>query len=202
MRLKIYFQAILILIIGSIIGFFYYSFFHIKEDKISKIEDDQTKKKIYENNEISNEMTNIEYNSEDGKGNTFYINAKKAVINLNDKKKNLVKMEGVTSIIFLKDKGQIIVYSNNAVYNKSNHDTSFYDSVEMVYMDNSILAENLDLKFSENKSTIYNNVVFKNNNLSLYTDKIFFDMVSGNIKFQMMDNTKKVKLITKNEFVN
>ena len=111
-------------------------------------------------------------------------------------------MEGVTSIIFLKDKGQIIVYSNNAVYNKNNHDTSFYDSVEMVYMDNSILAENLDLKFSENKSTIYNNVVFKNNNLSLYTDKIFFDMVSGNIKFQMMDNTKKVKLITKNEFVN
>ena len=40
----------------------------------------------------------------------------------------------------------------------------FITKLESEYLDNSIFLENLDIKFSEKKSTMYNDVVFKNSN--------------------------------------
>ena len=202
MSFKSYLQGLLVLIIGIIIIFFYYSFFYSKNKEMIKETKNTIKKEIYVNEEISNELTNIEYNSTDSNGNTFYINAKKAIIDFDNKEKNEVQMKGVTSIILLKNRGQIVVSSKNATYNKINHDTFFYNDVEITYLNNIIVAQNVDLKFSDKESVIYNNVIYKNNDLSLYSDKIFIDMLTGNIKLQMLDDTNKVKLIARNEFIN
>ena len=59
----------------------------------------------------------------------------------------------------------------------------------------------MDVLFTKNLSTIYSNVVYKNNNLNLSTDIILIDMESGDIKLKMLNN-KKVNLITKYEFIN
>ena len=43
---------------------------------------------------------------------------------------------------------------------------------------------------------------FENNKLVLKTDKILIDMISGDIKLEMVNKKNKVKLFTKNEFIN
>ncbi len=202
MRLKLIFQAFLALIILAIIILFYYSFIFEKNlDEISS-EENLKKKEIVINKEIAEELVNIEFNSYDEEGNSYYINAEKAVIELDDKKKNLVKLYGVVSIINIKTRGIINIYSENAVYNKINHDTSFYNNVRAEYLDSWMISQNLDVNFTEKKTIIYNNVIYKNDQISLNTDKIFFNMSTGDIKLEMLDKTKKVKLETKYESFN
>tara|TARA_Y100001935_G_scaffold255546_1_gene269359 strand:- start:3522 stop:4130 length:609 start_codon:yes stop_codon:yes gene_type:complete len=202
MKLKLFFQGILFISIISILIAFYYVFLQNKNEKnlISK-EDD-----LILDNEVSNELINIEYNSIDAEGNTFYINAEKAIIEFKDQSgidnESEVSLNGVISVINLKEKGIINIYSDYAIYNKLNHDTLFYDNVKVEYLGNSISADNLDLIFSKKISRIYNNVVYKNNKLNLNTDKAIIDMVSGDIKLEMNEKNKKVKLISKYEYIN
>ena len=202
MKLKLFFQGILFISIISILIAFYYVFLQNKNEKnlISK-EDD-----LILDNEVSNELINIEYNSIDAEGNTFYINAEKAIIEFKDQSgidnESEVSLNGVISVINLKEKGIVNIYSDYAIYNKLNHDTLFYDNVKVEYLGNSISADNLDLIFSKKISRIYNNVVYKNNKLNLNTDKAIIDMVSGDIKLEMNEKNKKVKLISKYEYIN
>ena len=203
MKLKSVFQIILVLTIVLIIVAFYYTFLIQKNTDDSITSSKESKKEnVKLDNQISNELVNIEYNSTDSEGNTFYINAERAIVNLEDQKNNQVRLEGIVSIIYLKNKGTINIYSNNAIYDKVNHDTLFYNNVKVEYLDNSILAENLDIKFTKKMSRIYNNVIYKNNNFNLNTDQILIDMKSGDIKLKMMDEGNKVRLISKYEFIN
>ena len=116
--------------------------------------------------------------------------------------KDIVSMEKVISIINLKERGIINIYADNAVYNKVNNNTFFSNNVIIEYLDNTINAENLDVIFTDKISRVYNNVLFKNNNLNLITDKIFINMLTGNIKLEMKNNFDKVKLITNYELAN
>ncbi len=202
MRLNLIFQVILVLSILIIISILYYTFLLNKDSKTQILSENVEQIDDNLDNKISNELNNIEYNSIDKKGNTFYINAKRAIIELdeNNNNSNKVKLEGVVSIINIKNKGIINVYSDNAIYDKVYHDTFFFNNVKIEYLNNSIFSENLDLLFTKKISKIYNNVVYKNNNLNLNTDKIIIDMTTGDIKLEMNNKKEKVKLITKYEF--
>ena len=150
MKLRLVFQAILIFSILTIIGIFYYKFFQNQENIALIDEKNELKEDILEN-EISSQLVNIEYNSIDSNGNTFYINAKKATVILQDQMENKVNLDGVVSIINLKNKGFINVYSKKAIYDKVTNDTKFFNDVRIEYLDNIILSENLDILFSEEK---------------------------------------------------
>tara|TARA_Y100000817_G_C16780294_1_gene510256 strand:- start:287 stop:847 length:561 start_codon:yes stop_codon:yes gene_type:complete len=183
-------------------GVFYYSFIIDKKNKTSKSEEIDKEINIALDDKISNELINIEYNSVDDDGNIYYINAKRAIVQNDDTKKNIIELEGVISFIDIKNKGIINVYSDNAIYDKLNHNTSFFKNVKIEYLNNSIFAENLDLLFTEKISKIYNNVSLKNKNLIVETDRILIDMVAGDIKLDMMNKNEKVNLRTNYEFIN
>ena len=199
MKLKLIFQTILILTIFIIIIAFYYTFFAEKNKDIENLSrlDDTKKIETEINEKVSSELTNIEYNSTDDKGNIYFINAKKAIIELEGQKSNKVNLEEVTSFINLKNKGILNIYAKNAIYNKVSHDTLFYNGVKIEYLDNIITSQNFDLIFSKNLSNIYNNVVYKNRNSSLISDNIIIDMETGDIKLKMINKVKKVKFINK-----
>ena len=116
--------------------------------------------------------------------------------------KSTVRLENVVSIINIKNKGIININSKNAIYDRVNNNTSFYNNVEIDYLQNSIYSQNLDLIFTEKFSRIYNDVIYKNDKLILNTDMMFIDMITGDIKLQMNEKEKKVKLIADNEFIN
>ena len=44
---------------------------------------------------------------------------------------------------------------------------------------------------------MYNNVIFNSDNFNLYTDRILIDMISGDIKLGVINDTEKVKFIKK-----
>ena len=202
MNVKNYFQIAISVIIILILVSFYYNFLRQDAKEASDFDKNKKNEISISISENSNELNNIEYNSIDSDGNSYYLNAKKALIKLDEEKKNEVLLEDVTSIINLKEKGIIYIKSKNASYNKQTNDTFFYKDVEINYLDNSIASDNLDLIFSEKISNIYNNVVYKNKNLNLITDNIFIDMVSGDINMKMKNKSSKVKFTTNYEFIN
>ena len=202
MNLKSVFQIVLIFTIFTISGVFYYKFFVIKNKKTESITENKEQLNIKLEDKIESELINIEYNSSDNEGNTFYINAERAMVSRKDIESNNINLEGVISIVNLKNKGIINIYSKNALYNKQNNNTLFFNDVKIEYLDNTIYSQNLDFMFTEKISKVYNNVVYKNNNLNLTTDKILIDMNTGDVKLEMINNYDKVKLIANYEFIN
>ena len=202
MKLTSVFQIIIIFLVILILGIFYYIFFVSNQVSLNSVEDIEEKKFDGINKEIKNQLINIEYNSSDENGNTFYINAERAIVETDNIDDNNVSLEGVVSIINLKEKGIINVYSKSALYNKINNNTYFFNKVRVEYLDNVIYSENLDIIFTDKTSKAYNNVILNNNKLNLTTDKIIIDMITGDIKLEMNDNLKKVKLITDYDFAN
>ena len=202
MNLKSVFQIILLFTIFTISGIFYYKFFATKDKKAELITENKEQLSSKLEDKIESELINIEYNSSDSEGNTFYINAERAIVSKKDTKNNNINLEGVISIINLNNRGIINIYSKNAIYNKQNNNTLFFNDVKIEYLDNIIYSQNLDFLFTEKISKVYNNVVYKNNNLNLTTDKILIDMKTGDIKLEMINNYEKVKLIANYEFVN
>ena len=202
MKLKYFLQLLILIIITAILIIFYFSFLSEKNDK-NKIVTNKTE----ETNNLSNQqdlniLTNIEYNSSDENGNNYYLNAEKAIISQNIENKNNVKLENVTSFISIKNKGIIYIYAKNANYNKENHNTLFYNEVKIEYLDNLINSDRLDLNFTDGISKIYNNVIVASSNFKLNSDKILIDMLTGDIKLEMLKKSDKVKLITNYEFIN
>ena len=202
MNLKSVFQIVLIFTIFTISGIFYYKFFVIKNKKTESITENKEQLNSKLEDKIESELINIEYNSSDSEGNTFYINAERAMVSKKDTKNNNINLEGVISIVNLKNKGIINIYSKNALYNKQNNNTLFFNDVKIEYLDNTIYSQNLDFIFTDKISKVYNNVVYKNNNLNLTTDKILIDMKTGDVKLEMINNYDKVKLIANYEFIN
>ena len=201
MNIKSYLQIGLVIIIVIILSVFYYSFLKQNNTKpeIVDLSDQNINLKKKTN---KTELNNIEYSSVDNEGNSYYLNAQNATIQLDEDKKNEVQLQGVISVINLRNKGIIYINSKNATYNKQNHDTFFYNNVEINYLDNFIQSENFDLIFSEKISKIYNKVVFNTNNFNLNTDKVSINMISGDIQMGMNNKKDKVKFVSKYEFVN
>ena len=202
MNLKKVLQLVIILSIFLIIGYFYYNFFFKDKNITQNTTDISETNKSNLDNEIISELSNIEYNSSDKNGNTYYINAEKAFVNLEDQKESKINLEKVVAIINIRNKGIINIFSSKAYYNKVSHDTEFFDGVKVDYLNNSIVSENFDLLFTKNISQIYNNVIINNDNLNLYTDNLIIDMLSGDVKLKMNEKSKNITLITNNEFIN
>ncbi len=202
MNIKLFLQVVLVLSIITILTIFYYSFFSKQSKTSSNTFNNTSEDETIINNDVLNELVNIEYNSTDDDGNSFYINAERATTVLDEKDQNKVNLEGVVAIIDLKNKGIINIFSKNAVYDKVSNNTLFFNNVRAEYLNNQIFAGNLDVIFTEKFSKIYNNVIYSDNNNNLSTDEIIIDMLTGDIKLQMINKSKKVKLTTKHEFLN
>ena len=202
MNIKLFLQVVLVLSIITILTIFYYSFFSKQSKTSSNTFNNTSEDETIINNDVLNELVNIEYNSTDDDGNSFYINAERATTVLDEKDQNKVNLEGVVAIIDLKNKGIINIFSKNAVYDKVSHNTLFFNNVRAEYLNNQIFAGNLDVIFTEKFSKIYNNVIYNDNNNNLNTDEVIINMVTGDIKLQMINKSKKIKLESKYEFLN
>ena len=108
-----------------------------------------------------------------------------------------IKMQVVSGIFTNEKNIQLIIKSNNAVYNNINYNTNFSDNVVIQYEDNIIYSENLDLDFTKNTIKIYNNVVYEGINGLVKTDNIKIDLISKNIEIFMSSPEDNVIVETK-----
>ena len=185
---KIYFQIFIAVTIISLIMYVYFFYFNNNEKKVTKIDNNEDNLKMVKGSEDL--IRDMSYYSEDNKGNKYEIKSEFGVIS--SEKSNLILMDKVTAVIYLSNNEKIFISSNKANYNDENNDTSFNGSVKMIYNDNTINSEYLDLSFKNHLATLYDNVKFKNKLSNLVADKVLIDFLNKNTKIKMNDKNNKV----------
>ena len=193
MNFKSLIQVSLITLVLVICGIIYYQYFYETPSRIisKKIETLEKEKKKLSGNIIKD----IEYKSEDEKGNFYIIKSKEG--EFKDQNSDIILMTNVTAIMRLKDKTTIKLSSLNAKYNIVDSNNNFFNNVNLNYLNHNIVAENIDVFFKDSKLEAYNKLVYRNLDLSLIADKVEIDLITKNSKIFMFDD-KKVKVLKAN----
>ena len=192
MNKKSLLQLFLIIII-LLTSFFFFKTYIVKKDTHVVLEN--TFNEI-DSEEKSNLVYNIQYITRDEDGNSYILESDTG--ELNDDQKEFIVMRGVKAIIESENSEQIIIYSNNAKYNKLSKNTNFYTNVIINFGSNHVTSDKLDFIFEKNLVIISKNIIYKNMDTKLEADKIEIDLLTKNTKIFMDDKSKKIKLIKSN----
>tara|TARA_B110000967_G_scaffold30801_1_gene29049 strand:- start:626 stop:1204 length:579 start_codon:yes stop_codon:yes gene_type:complete len=192
MNKKSLLQLFLIIII-LLTSFFFFKTYIVKKDTHVVLENIFNE---IDSEEKSNLVYNIQYITRDEDGNSYILESDTG--ELNDDQKELIVMRGVKAIIESENSEQIIIYSNNAKYNKLSKNTNFYTNVIINFGSNHVTSDKLDFIFEKNLVTISKNIIYKNLDTKLEADKIEIDLLTKNTKIFMDDKSKKIKLIKSN----
>ena len=106
----------------------------------------------------------------------------------------IVKMQKVKAVIIGQDNIPLIIVSDNAEYNKFNHNTKFRNNVIITYMSNKIFSDKLDLNIKNNIAQIFENVRYVGENGKITSDNIKINLLTKKINIYMDDETNKVKV--------
>jgi len=111
-----------------------------------------------------------------------------------DQENEIIILTNVNALVNRSDGSSIYINSDKAKYNTINNDTNFTDNIELIYLDNKINSDFLDVIFSQNLIQAYGNLVYQNIDYKLFADKMELDIVTKNTKIFMFDNSKvKIK---------
>ena len=197
MNRKIYIQFFILLLILIIITSIYFMYFNKKNEKnyVEALDKNTPNKIVKGSDDLISEM---EYFSEDNKGNKFKIKSDYGFIN--PEQSNIISMNKVRAVVYLSNGEEIYINSDSAKYNNINNNTIFNGSVEMNYLDHKINAENLDLSFENNFVTLYDKVRYKDKISYLTADKVLIDLINKNTKIQM--NNKNSNILVRSNLNN
>ena len=196
MNKKVLIQITLLIIIGLILLKVFSLYQNKKNTNQSKIKNDE--KVLNENfkNVDSNIIENIKYIAKDDNNNIYKIESQFGKID--PQKPDIILMDKVTAIIYLKNREEIIISSDKAIYNSKNYETEFYINVKLKYIEHKITSENIYLSFQNNLVSISNNIIYKNLNNEMKADVIEMNLITKEIKIFMNDSDKKIQILSKN----
>ena len=185
------YQIIILVSILLIVIFTYYSFFYKKiNQNLTDLKNQKLENQIV-NNEVGSKIDEIYYISKDEKGNSYEITAMNG--ELDPQNLNILKLKDVRAIIIIKNSGTINISSKNALYNRDNLNTYFYQDVNLNFNEHIIASEIIDMNYIEKNIKISENVSYKNNNNFLNTDIIEIDMLTKISKIYMKNKKDKIK---------
>ena len=186
---------ILIILLIILISYLVLNIYFFNKKDISNLDLNENLVIEEDNLNLDNVMENLEYKSSDKSGNNYIIKAKKGKVNL--EKENLLILEDVYGEIKLVGKSTIYIYSNFAQYNRNNFDTKFYQNVLVNFEDKRFNCGNLDLFFKDNFGSMYNNIVFVDENTQINADQVNMNLLNGDINIKMFQEEKKIKILKK-----
>ena len=186
---------ILIILLIILITYLVLNIYFFNKKDISNLDLNESLVIEEDNLNLDNVMENLEYKSSDKSGNNYIIKAKKGKVNL--EKENLLILEEVYGEIKLAGKSTINIYSNFAQYNRNNFDTRFYQNVLVNYEEKRFNCDNLDLFFKDNFGSMYNNIVFVDENTQINADQVNMNLLNGDINIKMFQEEKKIKILKK-----
>ena len=186
---------ILIILLIILISYLVLNIYFFDKKDISDLDLNENLVIEEDNLNFVNVMENLEYKSSDKSGNNYIIKAKKGKVNF--EKENLLILEDVYGEIKLVGKSTIYIYSNFAQYNRNNFDTRFYQNVLVNYEDKRFNCDNLDLFFKDNFGSMYNNIVFVDENTQINADQVNMNLLNGDINIKMFQEEKKIKILKK-----
>ena len=193
MRLSSLFQILIIFLIFASITFVYLKFF--KKQNFVEVENKVIEREISAIKEIEDEKSliiNLEYKSFDAQGNKYIIKSKSA--KKTNEKNEILELEDVSAIIYLKGKSPIYILSDFAIYDKQTLNTKFFNNVEINHDDINVESENLDLLYEDKFVSLYNITKAKNDNLELIADKIEYNLLTKDLSINMYSSNNKIKI--------
>ena len=198
MQKKTFIQIFLLTLILLISFLVYNVYFKNKnlENSKKKIIPEKQEDSLPKKNIQNNLLYDVEYFSKGNNGEEYTVNSKFSELNKDEP--NLILMRGVVAVIKGKDSTPINIKADNALYDKLNYNTEFYDNVIVTYNDHIISSDKMDLMFDKNLATVSNNIIYKNLNTKLEADMIEIDLITKNSKIFMYNKKKKVKVISLN----
>ena len=192
MKKLIQLSIFLILIVVSFS--FYFNF--LKTSKTSDLKEIEIKENSSLLKSENNLIKNLEYNVTFDNNTKYTITAELSELKYEDDIE-IVKMQFVTAIFNDKDGIPLIITSKNASYNNLNYNTSFSNSVKVIYLNNVLLSEKLDINFNENIIKIYENVVYEGLQGTVKADNVKLNLLSKNMEIFMQNDNKKIEISTK-----
>lgn len=193
---KLFKKIILIILLVLVVSVYLKNFLK-KESNVSNITSSEISDiEIKDSSISSNTFSDVEYFSQDVKGNKFVIRAKKGEVN--NEQVNVIFLTDVNASIELINSNNIKIKSDYGKYNIDNYDTIFSKNVTVNYLDNTIESEHIDLSIVKNIMTINDNVIYSNNDIKLYADSIKMNILTKDINIFMNGTNKKVKIKSNN----
>ena len=195
-------QFILIIFLLLLSVIFYKKYFQV-DNKISEIKketktDDEKieNKKINEENKDANIIQNLRYVSEDLFGNTYILSATSAEI-IKDDIDN-VDLFNVNGEIIQDDGEKIEIISKTAKYNRQNNNTLFKENVLVLYGNQTIEANIVNIDFTKNSIEVLENVYYTNENIKMFADIVEIDLLKNKLKISMKDQKNKIRVLGEN----
>ena len=188
--MKKLFQLLLIGIIVLISIIFYVNY--LKNDdqkKANELKKEQNTDLKSKNNLIKN----LKYNVKLDNNSEYNIKSELSELNYNGDIE-IVTMQTVIAQFIDENGNVLIITSDNAIYNNSNYNTIFENNVVINYLDHAIKSDKLNLNFTDNFVTIYDNVVYEGSQGTMTTDNIVIDLISKDITIYMNNKIKKVQV--------
>ena len=192
MKKLIQLSIFLILVIVSFS--FYFNF--LKTNKTSDLKEIQIKENSSLLDSDNNLIKNLEYNVTFDNNTKYTITAELSELKYEDDSE-IVEMQFVTAIFNDKDGIPLIITSKNASYNNLNYNTSFYNSVKVIYLSNVLLSEKLDINFNKNIIKIYENVVYEGLQGTVKADNVKLNLISKNMEIFMQKDNEKIEISSK-----
>ena len=196
MNKKLIIQLILIIIIIIIFFITFFLYFYENNSNYKKIIQTKSKDEILMNKDQSNLIKDLVYNASDNNGNQYIIKSKFGEIRL--KNPDTIFMTDVIADIYAVDSEPINITSKYAIYNSSNFETNFYEDVLILYLENEVMAEKMDLDFEKNIGTLTENIIYTSPDMKLLADKVEIDLITKDSKIFMIEKNKKVKIFGNN----
>ena len=144
----------------------------------------------------SNIIKNVNYSSKDLNGNEYIINADEGEIDLSNT--NIIYLTNVRGLIKLNNGNKITINSDYGKYNINSYDTIFNRNVDVKYLDNKIIGQNLDVSINRNTLIMSKDVIYKNPNNILTADVVEMNINTKDTKIYMYDSKKMVNIKSKN----
>ena len=138
-------RLIQVLLISAALVLVIISLIYVKNTRENLSSNDNVKINTLKNDSNNNIIENISYISEDTDGNRFEIRAR--VGELDNDKPEIIEMKDVTGIIYLSKNKKVLISSKLATYNKTNFYTLFRKDVELLYDNNIVTSQKLELVF-------------------------------------------------------
>ena len=145
-----------------------------------------------ENIESSNLLSELNFSTEDNKGNVYTLKAKSGEIDFENN--NIIFLKNIEAIIKLKNSGEIFISSNFGKYNTENSDTIFSKNVLILYLDYKVNSDYLEFSIDKNLFTISKDVSLSNLEYSINADVIEMNINTRKVEIFMLEDLKKVKI--------
>ena len=186
MNKKTLIQIVLLSLLVIITLSFYNSYFSIgiKTDK-------EEIKNIVEFKD-QNLIKDLSYFSKDILGNEYIIKAKTGTADIENP--NLINLRNVNAKIKFDKENEIIVTSQEAIYNNITYDTKFIGEVLITFENQLVTCDFMEAKLSENIAIISGNIFYKNYSSEIFADKIEFNLLDRSSKISMFNENEKIKI--------